>query len=76
MSGITAEENKAEVFDTAIGDICSTHWKNVSFQWLSLYPYTHLSVVMTSLLSIVTTKMCMFLTCPLRDIQSGKYNEC
>ena len=73
LPGLTAEERslkEAEVFDTAINDLCSVHWADITFDGYPCHPQ-HIKCI-NELASMYSDhdNVQSFLRCPLRDIKA------
>ena len=74
LSGLTADEKRlkeAEVFDAAIADLCSTHWKDATFDNFECSPVPVSCIDDLPLHEDVHS----FLVSSLRDIRAGKFEK-
>jgi len=77
LSGISKQEQQqkeGEVFDRAIDDLCNVHWDNASFDGYPVTPF-HVKCNGEPTAYSDHANVRAFLTCPLRDIRTGKYKS-
>lgn len=68
LSGITAEEQElkeAEVFDSAIHDLCSVHWADITYDGYSCHPHHIKCINESAPMYNDHSDVCSFLQCPL-----------
>ena len=77
LSGLTADEKRlkeAEVFDAAIADLCSTHWKDATFDNFECSPVPVSCIDDLPLHTYSDHEdVHSFLVSSLRDIRAGKF---
>ena len=77
LSGLAADEKRlkeAEVFDAAIADLCSTHWKDATFDKCSPVPVSCIGDLPLHTYSD-HEDVHSFLVNSLRDIRTGKFEK-
>ena len=75
ISAKAKRDKEAEVFDNAISELCSVHWKDVSFDGSKVQPcgincLNHIPSPYND-----HSEVACFLKAGIRDLQSGKYTS-